>query len=131
MSTMRAEQERSAWLFSLKVGDEVAVRTGDRYGARFKAGRVVRRTATQIIGDDGNRYRADRGSRIGSGWAPRLEPMTDEVRADILKSEERERFKSLANTFERGKLDHESVRAMLKGLDDFNKVRFADADAIV
>lgn len=129
MSTMIEEQERSAWLYSLKVGDVVAIRTGDRYGARFKSGRVVRRTATQIIGDDGNRYRADRGSRVGSGWAPRLEVLTDEIRADIRKSDERERFKSLAYLFDRGKLDHDSVRAMLKGLDDFDKFRHAGADA--
>ena len=77
--------DRSAWLSSLKPGDEVAVSSG--YRSRYQILRVERRTNARIyLGGRTVWFRSRDGAAAGeSSWnRARMEPITDEIRAEIL-----------------------------------------------
>lgn len=76
-------QSDAEWLAGLKVGDEVAVpRRWDGYSIYT----VIHATPTQIHAGYG-KYRRKDGYEMGASRYGRIEPVTDEIRADIRRRE--------------------------------------------
>ena len=99
-------EEKSVWLASLKVGDEVAVRYG-RWGAgHYTIYRIERVTSTQLVSTRQSfrpvevRFRKSDGRVIGDDGYNRIEPVTNDVR----EANEREKLTT------RTGVQHESRR---------------------
>lgn len=78
------DKNHKEWLASLKPGDKVAIpRKSMSSYSSYDISTVERLTNTQIIILGGNRYRKENGRPIGSVYGMRLQPYSDDVKADI------------------------------------------------
>jgi hypothetical protein len=82
-----------SWIDELKPGDVVAVRI--EYGSRHVLHTVARLTTTQVILDNGDRFRRATGGEItSSAWNRSiLEFPTEKIRAEVLRRIQLDRLK--------------------------------------
>jgi len=102
---MNDSEQYKAWLMSLKEGDEVAIPDRTVYRRAPHITRVLKVTTTQIVVKEGvleARYNRHDGTRRGHGFN-NLKPVTDEVRAAVKLSANREWLYNM--TYRREKLD--------------------------
>lgn len=122
---MQTKEERSAWLQSLKQGDEVVTPgCGTPGRLTYQAptiGCIDRITKTQIIVGENTfrerRYRIADGGQIGSSHHnDKIVPATDQMKAEIIAAEKRIRFTSLPPK----ELNDAQIAAMLEAYDRVN-----------
>lgn len=85
--------ELREWLDSLKPGDTFYQIESYRQGfaRRLVKHTVLKRTATQIVMDDGRRYKFDTGRKIGGAYYERIDlPPSDDITKEM-RAEMRER----------------------------------------
>ncbi len=107
--------ERTKWLDSLVAGQEVSL------AHDAEVGKVVRRTATQIIIEvrsSERRFNAKTGCQIGGASFSRytrIVPLTDQLRAEARAKRNRHRFGSI--TYRSTSLTDAQIAAMLDAYD--------------
>lgn len=122
MSTILGMQEYDDWLARLAPGDEAFAKWWrGAFGFTYEPGKVARVTATQVILQDGVRFRKTTGREVGSRGLDRTLVMpTDDLRDKIQAKNNRDRLRH--ETMRLGDSDRDTltdaeVAAMLASLD--------------
>lgn len=103
------EERKTAWLASLKVGDEFIY----RLRGNIHIHTIARVTDTQFVVRGGERFRRRDGRKIGATCWGDMEPFTDAIRAKIQARENRSKLESLVCQV---RLSDEEIAVMLDAL---------------
>ena len=110
-------EELKAWLETLKPGDEVALDKGWRwYGNRWAILTVERTTKTQIVTRLGYKFRKSDGREVGSESWSNIQPITDEIRAQMHRRDVVAHYNDISDDANRYTTEQlEAVIAILAG----------------
>ncbi|SER36621.1 MULTISPECIES: hypothetical protein [Pseudomonas] len=110
----RAEEaaQYQAWIHGLSYGDKVAYGNGRTWTLYT----VERLTATQIVTLEGARFRLKDGGQVGVNQYWHIQPVTDEVQAQMQERANRTRFACLKPE----RLSAQQIAAALKAIDDLD-----------